>query len=501
MKNLQLLFLTNKEAFRWLTILNILERTRTCTAQRISERTNITTRTLIKDMQGIREFFDHSIELTTSNSGYLFQIRNYKEYHTMKRELIVNDPLFVLMNSILFGDLYTVEEWAFRFHFSESTMKRHILSVTDILKQYDLQFSLNPVDIVGPEVNIRKFFKDFYYEVEVTPHTLLPFEEVRNLFFYLDENVRQNLESNISPSDFQYFIYIMIQRSKQGKKIPEIQINFEYLKNEEQFLSFLKENILRVYEYRISDNELNVLYIYLMSQRKITQLNEEKTYCKRFGNSAKERHLSKKFIESYESLFVNKSLNQEFYVLIESFFISIMWLSKIGEIMHKSSLSVINFCKVKYPEESAFTTSFLRESYQKVSESGKYYEDIAVSLVLTIEAIRDIYVRNPHKIAVLIEGSYYIRRMIEAKVLRYLRGYHQIFFPTIDEMTQEYFDKNKIDLFITNQEEYITESVANIDFVLFKSLPDAEDWNELLTRINPQITKDFSIGKSLSINT
>ncbi|WP_429975012.1 helix-turn-helix domain-containing protein [Enterococcus sp. DIV0840c] len=500
MKNLQLLFLTNKEAFRWLIILSILERTRTCTAQRISERTNISTRTLIKDMQGIRAFFDPSIELTTSNSGYVLEIRNYKEYHSLKRELIENDPLFVLINSILIGDLHTVEEWAFRFHLSESTMKRHILSVTHILNQYELQFSLTPVDIVGPEVNIRKFFKDFYYEVEITPHVLLPFEEVRDLFFHLDENVRKNLETNVSPSDFQYFLYIMIQRSKKGKRIPEIQINFDYLKNERQFLSFLKENILRVYEYQISDNELNVLYIYLMSQRRITQVKEESTYCKRFGNSSIEKHLAKKFIESYEEHLGKKSLGCEFFVLLESFFISLSWLSYIGEIIHKSSLSVINFCKEKYPEECAFTVSFLKDSYQQISESGKYYEDIAVSLVLTIEAIRDIYVRNPHKIAVLIEGSYYIRRMIEAKLLRYLRGYHQIFFPTIEEMTQAYFDRNQVDLFVTNQEEYITELVANIDFILLKSLPDAEDWNELLTRINPQITKDFSIGKSLSIN-
>ena len=501
MKNLQLLFLTNKEAFRWLVILNILERTRTCTAQRISEKTNISTRTLIKDMQGLRDFFDLSIELTTSNSGYLLEIRNYKEYHSLKRELIESDPLFVLIKSILIGDLHTVEEWAFRFHLSESTMKRHILSVTHILNQYELQFSLTPVDIVGPEVNIRKFFKDFYYEVEITPHILLPFEEMRNLFFHLDEKARENLETNVSPSDFHYFLFIMIQRSKKGKRMPEIEINIDFLKNERQFLSFLKENILKVYGYQISDNELNVLYIYLISQRRITQIKEEANYCKRFGNSRIEKHISKKFIENYEEYLGKKSLDCEFFIFLESFFISLSWLTHMGEIMHKSSLSLINFCKEKYPDEVAFTVSFLKESYQQISESGKYYEDIAVSLVLTIEAIRDIYVRNPHKIAVLVEGSYYIRRMIEAKLLRYLRGYHQIFFPTIEEMTQEYFDKNKVDIFITNQEEYITELVANIDFVLLKSLPDAEDWNELLTRINPQITKDFSIGKSLIIDT
>lgn len=60
-------------------------------------------------------------------------------------------------------------------------------------------------------------------------------------------------------------------------------------------------------------------------------------------------------------------------------------------------------------------------------------------------------------------------------------------------MTQTYFEENKIDIFVTNQEEYITELVDEIDFVVFKAIPDSTDWNHLLNRINPQITKDFSI--------
>lgn len=119
---------------------------------------------------------------------------------------------------------------------------------------------------------------------------------------------------------------------------------------------------------------------------------------------------------------------------------------------------------------------------------------------MTVEAIRDIYVRNPHKIAFLLEGSFYVRRMIEAKALRYLRGYHQIFFPTVEDLTREYFETNEIDLFVTNQEEYITDLVENIAFFVFKAIPDSTDWNHLLNRINPTITKDFSIGKTIFID-
>lgn len=499
MENLQLRFLTNKQTIRWLSILDRLERERSCSAKKISEDTNISTRTVIKEIRDIREFFSDTIELSTSNSGYTFKERNYKRYNVLKRQLVAKDPLFVIMKSILIGKLYTVEEWAFKFHLSESTMKRLILSVTHVLEEYEIQFSLTPIDLIGSEVNIRKFFKDFYYEVNITPHTLLPFEEIQEVIFHLENDIRTVLETNISPADFRYFVFIMIQRSKAGKKMPQIKTSLLYSENEKEFLSTLKINITKKFKYNIDDNELTNLYIYLMAQRKITQPEIELNYCHRFKKNFSNKNLPKIFLEIYDDQLFKEIVTDEAVIFLESFFISIMWLNKVGEIMNKTSSDVISFCRKKFPKEYARTLQFLKENHHEIGISNKYLEDIAVNLVLTIEAIRDIYVRNPHKIAFLLEGSFYVRRMIEAKAFRYLRGYHQIFFPTVEDLKREYFETNEIDLFVTNQEEYITDLVKNIKFVVFKAIPDSTDWNHLLNRINPTITKDFSVGKTIFI--
>lgn len=499
MENLQLRFLTNKQTIRWLSILDKLERGRSCSAKQMSDSTRISTRTVIKEMKDIREFFGDTIELTTNNVGYTFKERNYKRYNTLKRQLVAEDPLFVIMKSILEGELHTVEEWAFRFHVSESTMKRHILSVVPVLEEYEIQFSLTPVDLIGPEVNIRKFFKDFYYEVELTPHALLPFEEIQEMVFHLEKALRTTLETNISPTDFRYFLYIMIQRSSSGRNMPAIETQFVYSEIEKTFLTTLRTNILKTYQYEICDNELTILYIYIMAQRKITQPEVELNYCKRFNAQLFDEGLSREFLKIYDDRLCIGDLSDKVTLFLSSYFISTTWMHKLGEIMNKTSSNVIDFCREKFAKEYALTLQFLTEASDNMAIGEKYLEDIAVNLVLTVEAIRDIYVRNPHKIAFLLEGSFYVRRVIEAKVLRYLRGYHEIFFPTIEELTQTYFEENKIDLFVTNQEEYITELVDEIDFVVFKAIPDSTDWNHLLNRINPQITKDFSIERTISI--
>lgn len=104
--------------------------------------------------------------------------------------------------------------------------------------------------------------------------------------------------------------------------------------------------------------------------------------------------------------------------------------------------------------------------------------------------------RNPRNIAFLLEGSHFISQSVHVKAFRYLRGYHRLHFLTIEDLDQKYLKEHTIDLFVTNQEEYISELVEDLDFVIFKSIPDQSDWKQLLKKINPQIVRDFSLAKT-----
>lgn len=494
METLQLRFLTNKTTVRWLTILNVLERNRSCTAQQISELTQLSNRTIIKEMRDIRDYFGDSIELITNNSGYVFEERLYSKYSDMKRQLVNEDPLFIILKSILEGETMSVEDWAFMFHLSESTMKRYLLSVIPTLSDYELQLSLTPVDLVGEEANIRKFFKDFYYEVNLTPHTLLPFQDMQEFIEELEE-ARIKLKTDISLSDFRYFLYIMIQRSKAGKKMNDLDLQFDWTKEELGFLEFLRRMIFKLYNFKINDSELTVLYIYCMSKRRITDVESEVVYCERFSKGDSGKQISNLFIDAYDEQLYSHQTKVTLFV--EAFFISIKWLDSIASIMNKELTSTISFAKRLYPKEYDRTLKFLKENQKLIGVSSKYLEDISASLTLLVESIRDMYLRPPRKIAFLIEGSYFMSQLIQAKAFRYLSGYHQIFFPTIGDLKSVYLQENQIDLFVTNQEEYLTEIIAGIDYVLFKAIPDRADWNQLLKAINPTINRDFSIGESI----
>ncbi|MCU6167871.1 hypothetical protein, partial [Enterobacter roggenkampii] len=111
--------------------------------------------------------------------------------------------------------------------------------------------------------------------------------------------------------------------------------------------------------------------------------------------------------------------------------------------------------------------SFLREHWHLLDTTEMYLEDVAASLVLTIEAIRDSYVKNPKRIAFLLEGSTFICRTIKSKATRYLGGYHELFFPTIEEMDNQFFYKQKIEIFVTNYADYVSYLEKDMDYILF----------------------------------
>lgn len=493
MNSLQGKFLTNKITIRWLKILNILERIRPCSAREISTSTNLSSRTVIKEIQAMRNYFKDSVVISTSNMGYRLSEINYKEYINGKRKLIDEDPLCTIIQSVLVNDLKSVEEWAFRFHLSESTMKRFILSVMPVLEEYDLQISLTPVDLIGAEVNIRKFFKDFYYEVDALPHILLPFEKVDEILVDLNAKAQIDLLTNISPLDLHYFVYIMIQRSINNKSIENISEKFTYTDTEKKLFDTLKKNIKTVFKYELDESELNVLFIYCISQRGIFDLPKEKKYCSRFGEVEYEKKICRELVSEY-----NSNLNEVLTTYIESFLISVRWLNSIGDIMNKSTFEAIEFSKKAYPSGFKKTFQFLKKNEDILGISNRYTEDITSNLILTIEAIKDTYDRRPKNIAFLLEGSPFVNRSVQAKAFRYLRGYHDIYFLTATDLNDKYLTDNKINLFVTNQEEYVRELLPNIDFILFKTIPDSRDWNQLLQAINPQITKDFSLGETLT---
>lgn len=495
MENLQLKFITNKVTIRWLKILAMLERSRVCSSKQIADSLNIGIRTVSTDIRQMREHFGSSVEISSEYVGYFFKEINPDLYHMRKRVLIEGEVLFIVLKSILNGNLHTFEEWAFKFHLSESTMKRYLMSAEQTLKEYELKFTLTPVDLLGEEANIRKFFKDFYYEVEIVPHTLLPIDQIR---IFIEEYTILNhfkFNTNVSQSDFSYYVYIMIQRikSKRYLKTNKPINEFVYNEQEKKFFTALDTYVYSEEEVTIPQEEKKILYLYCACQRTINDIEGEKDFCNKFDKEMSLKHLSHSFLSTYDAKLYLMNPDLSYYV--HSFFVAIQNLDSINPVLNRNVTGINEFSDHAYPEGMKIVHKFIEKNWTVLNISSKFINDLVTNLTLTVESIKDLHKPNPKKIAFLLEGSYYLSRSIESKAYRYLGAHHQIYFINMNKLNNKFLSENKIDIFVTNQGDYITEFLANVEYLVFKSLPDRSDWNNLLKMINPQLGKDLRLDR------
>ncbi|MEB6088212.1 helix-turn-helix domain-containing protein, partial [Enterococcus casseliflavus] len=178
MRELQLSFITNAETRRWMRILSIIEREHHFTIVALSERLMISQRTLVKDIQAIRSYFGETIELLSLYKGFRFDERDRVKYQEKKEALLENEVLFEIVGTIFWGQPVALAELAHHYSYAESTLRRFLARIEPILASYRLSLTFTPVNFQGKEADIRKFFFDFYYNSEQTPHTIRPPEHL-----------------------------------------------------------------------------------------------------------------------------------------------------------------------------------------------------------------------------------------------------------------------------------------------------------------------------------
>lgn len=265
MKNLQLKFIVDPSIVRWFRIINQFERNQLATKGELAKSNHVSERTIQTDVNKMKDYFSESVQFVSTKSGYSFQKERPVLFLKQKEQLLENEILFELLGNVFYGELEDMTELIDRFHLSEATFRRYLKQIQPVLEEYGLELSLYPLDLKGEEANIRKFFKDFYYEGEMTPHTLVPPRDLHELVqatFY-DKFEYFSIGTGTSPAEFYYSLYIAIERVRQGKTIAIPQGLIERVIASENFrlMYSLKEAIQTNYQVALSEEEFCWLYL------------------------------------------------------------------------------------------------------------------------------------------------------------------------------------------------------------------------------------------------
>lgn len=491
MKEFQLKFITNKQTIRLLKILFSFQSRSELTLKDLAEITNSSDRTTLTDINRIKEIFSKSIHLKSTYNGYIFNILSLEEYNNKKRALLDQEPLYKIVESIFFNECLTIEEWSETLFTTINTLNKQLSAIQKVLKDYDITISKNPIDFIGNEINIRQFFHDFYYESDITPHTVFPSLEVQSISSTLRSELFSGECGYISFTEFNYVLFITLERISTRQLIED---NFldkssanSYLLNFLQNinLSFIKKLVALYVDFQLPDSEIIYLAIQLTTRRSLLSLSSEQKFISKIGVCNLVKNIA---LDYCKEILVTIEDWEQSLLYFESFFIATKIKHFFAPILNQNIPDVTLYTKNMFPSQFNSTQSFISNNLSpELNLSQRQINDISANLVLYTDSMRNLHWKKNRQIAILLEGNRYITENIRSNAQRYLGKHYSLFFPDVAQLSIDYFTYNKIDLIVTNYSEYLINWDYGIEIVLFEMMPTKKDWYYLFQLLSPSL--------------
>ncbi|OUZ16464.1 hypothetical protein A5868_001385 [Enterococcus sp. 12F9_DIV0723] len=490
MRELQLAFISNRTTSRLFQILSVIERDRRFTIGELAEQNQVTQRTIANDIKYIKEYFAESILLSSGNKGFLFEETQPFIYQKKKRNLLENECLFEIIGNIFNGKLLTIDELAHQYHFSESTFRRLLGQTNHTLKSYGLRWESNPLTIAGNEANLRKFFKDFYYEGVETAYTLLPDPALHQLLIdqFKEKLGHYDIGSGTTPTSFHYTLYIAIQRASKGYSItvPTKLAQMAYNGVDFPVLYSLKEGIKERYGTSLSREEFSWIYLVTVCKRTVNREDQERKFFDQFYTGTDMIQLTDDFLRERALSTENE---EEVTHFLRSFFLSRRITDQLSPVLNKE-MKDIKETLIEHDEENYVRNyRFLQKHKKRLLTTYTYLDDVCVALTIYSQLIFDLY--SPVKtIYFLLEGDHFVCQHIRTRATQLFGHKHSLTFVPLQQLTKEELNEAHIDLFVTNYNRYILDYMIETDYLLMKAVPDEQDWTNLKRKIDSH-RRDF----------
>lgn len=489
MRELQIAFITNAEIRRWMRILARIERESNFTIVALSELLTISQRTMVKDIQSIKNHFGETIALRSRHNGFSFEERDRLGYQEKKEQLLENEVLFDIVGTIFYGKTVALADLAHQYSYAESTLRRFLVKIVPVLAEYELSLTLNPVNFLGEEVNIRKFFFDFYYSSEQTPFTIRPPEGLHALV--LSELAgrlgKYELGTGTTVSAFYYQLYITMIRVQQRQflSLPAWLKAIDYQEKDFQLLYSLRTRIKHEYVVDIPKEEFAWLHLSIIAKRTIHRVDQERTFSQRFNrwegiDQVVSAYLSDPFFARWDT--------DTLGCFMTSFFVSRLMNEVLSPVLNKELAEVRRMVKNTYGPIYARNFQFLEEQAQRLSFSATTFEDVVVSFTLYMDTLFRYY-QPVKQVLFLLEGDYLVVQSIRLQAQELLGNHYNLLFIPLQELTQAYLNDAKIDLIVTNYRPYLLDYALETGYVLMNSLPTAQDWARVKHHLNPLIDR------------
>ena len=212
-------FLTSSE-LRRIQLIQLLSRQNDyLSLQELCDKLETTMNTCQSDIQTINELFDQ-IHIHQTNQGYLLSFNNQYNFQTINAEILGMNLNYSILLYIFHHDACSIEEVADETYTSIATVSRAIQHINKVFKHYKIliQVETNPLHLIGPEHEIRYFFRQVYNILgrESTEEFCEFYETIADLFNVLANQLFDFPISFNQRLNFEAQFYVNYVRVRQG---------------------------------------------------------------------------------------------------------------------------------------------------------------------------------------------------------------------------------------------------------------------------------------------
>ncbi|MRI75195.1 hypothetical protein FDP51_14700 [Enterococcus mundtii] len=496
MNKFQFQFIFNKQTIRFYKIISAFQHNKIISLKDLSKLTNSSLRTVSSDIVHLKNHFGNSIEIFSSKNGYSLKIRKKKKFGEYRKQLIKKEPIFEIIESIFFSETLTLQDWAEKLFLDEVTLKRYLVKIAPILEEYNIVITsgAGKIDFIGPEISIRKFFHDFYYNSAITSQTIFPSIAVQEINHNLKKDHEFKEYSYNSFHSFNYTLFIALERIKKGNTLVNLVDNkLKVCMLKSNSVLAVLEQVQKQYNITLSDEDKIYLYINFVTDRSIYgSINSNKNFLDKFDIfSGVSKELAEKYLTETAFPLAKKT---NIILLYQTFFTTILLKNALSSILNLNNQEVISYAKQEYPILYQKVYLFLKKNLQnRIVLNSRLLDSISSSLVFFTDSVVAYYWKPGKNIACIIEGPPTLVDNIRLDIFKLFERNHNLYFPDALEINQNYFEENHIDIILTNYDEISFDIHENIEIYLTETIPSKINWREVQEIINPKIPDFFPL--------
>lgn len=457
---------------RKITILNLLlESELPILISELAEICEVSQKTLRRDIQALSKLFPDSLIL--ENSSLILNIStDMNPILSYIEEEVKNNILFSIVEDTFYGRSETIDYLSEKFFIAESTLRKYLSVLKEVLEDFDLTLNLSPIEILGDEVNARYFYFHFFEQVaEYNQHSYLKSRHM-DLYAILRSLLHNyGLILNVDYHRFVRWMTVSEQRIRQQKLVYLDAKILDKYRHSDTFimLKAAAKKSLRPDSYNlITDSE--IVFAFLISLDTIVYDEKSHFLPNSFLQATEDfEHLVTKF---FQHSGLSYPLNVELKAIIKAFLVNEKALQELSPLFQKNDSKFKALMEKKYPKTIETWTTILKDNHDFL-----YKEDLAISLASLTEA----KVNRSSKILFALSGTSAETAYYKYLAHKYVPKTAELAFVFNQPIDNNLIERLDIDVCICNFP--LPSSDIGCTFFKFSSVPLDREWEILAKKL------------------